>query len=422
MYKNGTFHIENISAKTIVNSTGTPVFVYSKAVLYEHLNAYLNALCNHPCYCTDYTSHLLCYAVKANSNLSILKYIASQGAGFDIVSAGELERVLIAGGSPDKIVFSGVGKNYDELKKALDAGVYCFNVESEAELFILQAIAKQINKIAPVSLRINPDVDANTHAYISTGLKENKFGIDINQAEALYHQATQCSHLSAKGIDCHIGSQITQLQPFVDAADKILNLADRLMSAGIHLTHINMGGGLGVNYADERVPSITDYVNALCNRTGKRKLRLLLEPGRSVIAEAGVLISRVILTKNNGYKHFAIIDAGMNDLIRPALYGAKHRIVPLLDEGRDTANHYDIVGPVCETADCFAKQLHIDLNKDDYLVILNAGAYSMSMASNYNSRPRATEVMVDADQWKIIRRQETTEDMLRTETPYISGE
>lgn len=418
VYKNNTLYVENVSVQHIAEKIGTPLYVYSKARLGQQLAAYVNTLKKH----SDHQRmHRVCYAVKANSNLSILQHIASAGAGFDIVSVGELERVLCAGGRPENVVFSGVGKLPYELKRALDVGISCFNIESEAELLMLQQVASEMGEVANISLRVNPDVDAQTHPYISTGLKDNKFGIDILSAEQLYLQAAACSHLNIKGIDCHIGSQLTTLRPFLDAMDRVLDLVDRLEVQGVTLSHLDMGGGLGIPYDGEEIPSVEAYIDALCAKLGQRPLSLILEPGRSLIAEAGLLITQVILLKNNGEKKFAVVDAGMNDLVRPSLYQATHRIDPVSCVSNEPPAVYDIVGPVCETADCFDKQQVLSLKPNDYLAIMDAGAYGMCMASNYNSRPRAAEVMVDNTHWEVIRRRETLDDMLAMEVLHSSG-
>ena len=417
-YKNNILHVEKVSVLSVVEKTGTPVYIYSKARLNEQIDAYLNALSKHS---DEQQKHQICYAVKANGSLCILKHMASRGVGFDIVSAGELERVLRAGGRPETIVFSGVGKLYSELKRALEVGIACFNIESEAELVMLQQVANEMGKVANVSFRVNPDVDANTHPYISTGLKDNKFGVDIFEVEALYQQAAACSHLNVKGVDCHIGSQLTTLQPFMDAMDRVLALVDRLAAQGIKLSHIDMGGGLGVPYEGESIPPVSQYIDGLCDKLKHRKLSLILEPGRSLVAEAGALMTQVVLLKSNGDKQFAVVDAGMNDMMRPSLYQAKHRIKQVRVSGADQPVAYDIVGPVCETADCFDRQQLLFLSQGDYLSIMDVGAYGMSMASNYNSRLRAAEVMVDNDQWDLIRRRETLDDMLATEVMHSSG-
>jgi len=413
-YKENELYIENVSALKIAKQVGTPVYIYSKAMFSERLTAYLEALKKWG------AQHKACYAVKANSNLRLLQHAAALGAGFDIVSVGELERVLIAGGDPSTVVFSGVGKLPDELKRALDVEIACFNVESEAELHQLQTIAAESGKVANISFRVNPDINAETHPYISTGLKENKFGINIKEAEALYLQAAGLSHINVTGVDCHIGSQIVTLQPFLDAMDRVLGLVDRLAKQGIGLSHLNMGGGLGVPYEGQTIPSIETYIDALCSKLANRSLGLLVEPGRSLIAEAGFLLTKVVLQKRNGEKQFTIVDAGMNDLIRPALYSAHHAIKPVVLKKESTVLS-DIVGPVCETADCFAKGLELCVTAGDYLCMMNAGAYGMSMASNYNSRPRAAEVFVDGSEWSVIRKRETIDEMLSMEKKYSLG-
>ena len=417
-YKNNRLHVENVALDEIAKKTGTPVFIYSKAMLEKRLNAYMDALNNSS---NTQRQHKVFYAVKANANLSLLREIAKMGAAFDIVSQGELERIIMAGADPEKVVFSGVGKLPAELKRALDVGVSCFNIESEAELLMLEKIADDCKKVANISLRVNPDVDAETHPYISTGLKENKFGIDITRAESLYQKAFRSSHLCVTGIACHIGSQLTSVQPFLDAMDRLLELVDKLEQQNITLSHIDMGGGLGIAYEGEVIPSIETYVNALCTKLGNRKLSLHLEPGRSLVAEAGVLLTQVILTKKNSGKYFAIVDAGMNDLVRPALYQAKHAIRPVNLQTDKKLELYDIVGPVCETADCFAKRMKMALSQGDYLAIMDSGAYGSVMSSNYNARPRAPEVIINENDWHIIRRRETFADMISIEMTHSSG-
>ena len=427
-YKNNELYLENVAIKTIAGHAGSPVYIYSKAKLTQQMSAYLQAL---DVYGEADHSHKICYAVKANANLSILNYLASLGAGFDVVSAGELECVLRAGGNPEKIVFSGVGKKAGELQYALDTGIYCFNIESEAEMIMLQEVASRCNKPADISVRVNPDVDAGTHPYISTGLLENKFGVDIDTADALYRLAATCSHLAVKGIDCHIGSQITEIQPFLNAMDKLLVLVNRLHAEGIMLSHIDMGGGLGISdsrsiegYVAENTAAtllIDDYVKALVNKLKGTGLSLILEPGRSLVAESGTLLMQVILLKENNGKGFAVVDAAMNDYIRPALYQVEPHIMPVYQRHNIEPMAYDIVGPVCETSDCFIKKQLLSVTQGDYLAMMNTGAYGMSMASNYNSRPRVAEVLVDQERWKIIRRRETLDDLLASDMLHVPG-
>jgi diaminopimelate decarboxylase len=392
-YQKNQLFCEQVALNQIAEQYGTPSYIYSRAAFTRHFLEYQQALGDH--------AGMICYAVKANSNIAILKVLAKLGAGFDIVSLGELERVLTAGGDPSRIVFSGVAKTSSEMRRALEVGVYCFNVESSPELTRLNDVAKSMGVIAPVSLRVNPDVDAKTHPYISTGLKENKFGVDIEEAINVYQQAASLSHLNIKGVDCHIGSQLTTIDPFLDALDRVLRLVDRLADLGIHIEHLDLGGGLGVTYDDEKPPEIKDYLEEIIARIGGRALSLALEPGRSIAANAGVLLTTVEYLKPTRHKNFAIIDAGMNDNIRPSLYQAWQRALPLNETANVEPLLWDLVGPVCETGDRIA--------------IMSAGAYGFSMSSNYNSRPRPIEIMVDGDQVHVIRDRETVDDLLRGE-------
>lgn len=403
---NGELCAEQVHLTEIARRFGTPTYVYSKAALSENFLAYENALADIP--------HLVCYAVKANSNLGVLNTLARQGAGFDIVSAGELQRVLRAGGRAEKTVFSGVGKGSDEIKCALQAGILCFNVESEPELERIEAIAQHLGVRAPISLRVNPDVDAQTHPYISTGLKENKFGININEAISVYKRAASSSHLAVKGVDCHIGSQLTELAPFIDALDRTLALVDQIAEQGIDIEHLDLGGGLGVRYQNEDPPAVADYVAAIRGRLEKRNLTLILEPGRSISANAGVLLTRVEYIKENGDKKFAVVDAAMNDMIRPALYDAWLNI-ETVQPGTGKAEIYDVVGPVCETGDFLGKDRELAIGSGDLLCVHGAGAYGFSMSSNYNSRPRAAEVIVDQSEVHIVRERETLDALMRDE-------
>ncbi len=407
-YKSGELYAENVALKTIAAEFGTPTYVYSKAAFSQHFQAYQQALGDHP--------GLICYAVKANSNLAVLNLLAGLGAGFDIVSAGELERVLLAGGDPAKVIFSGVGKTPAEIRRALEVGVYCFNVESEAELDVIAAVAQQQATIAHISLRVNPDVDAKTHPYISTGLKENKFGIDINQAVTTYKKASTLPNLKVVGIDCHIGSQLVELTPFLDALDRVLQLVDALAAEGISIKHLDLGGGLGVTYANETPPPVADYMGAIKEKLGARPLALMFEPGRSIAANAGVLLTKVEYLKPTAHKNFAIIDAAMNDNIRPALYQAWQNILPLTEATQAASTHWDLVGPVCETGDFLGKDRALELAPGDYLAMMSSGAYGFTMSSNYNSRGRAAEVMVDDDIAHLVRRRETLEDLVRGES------
>ncbi|HHJ13424.1 MAG TPA: diaminopimelate decarboxylase [Gammaproteobacteria bacterium] len=405
-YRDGRLHAEQVDVNELANRFGTPLYVYSRATLERHWRAFDQALGEHP--------HLVCYAVKANSNLAVLSLLARLGSGFDIVSGGELARVLQAGGQADRVVFSGVGKTVQEMEMALEAGIRCFNVESRAELERLDQVAAAHGVTAPVSLRVNPDVDAHTHPYISTGLKENKFGIDVASAREAYRCAAGAAHLSVQGIDCHIGSQLTSIAPFVDALDRVLALVDDIEAEGIRIHHLDLGGGLGVRYRDERPPLPEEWVRPLMARLGSDTREVLIEPGRAIAANAGILVTEVQYLKPTDSHHFAIVDAAMNDLLRPALYQAWQDIVPVLPrEGEIRA--WDVVGPVCETGDFLGKQRPLALEAGDRLAVRSAGAYGFSMASNYNSRPRPAEVLVDGDRAELVRRRETLEDLVRGE-------
>ncbi|MCE9685969.1 diaminopimelate decarboxylase [Shewanella sp. AS16] len=397
LYQDNALFAEDVRVSELARKYGTPLYVYSRATLERHWHAFDRAVAAHP--------HLVCYAVKANSNLAVLNVLARLGSGFDIVSGGELARVIQAGGSPDKIVFSGVGKTVAEMEQALELGIYCFNVESAAELELLNEVAGRLGKLAPVSLRVNPDVDAGTHPYISTGLKENKFGIGMDEAETVFARAQQLPHLQVKGVDCHIGSQLTELQPFLDGMDRMLALVDRLASRGISIEHFDVGGGLGVPYDAETPPQPDVYAAALLARLGDRKLKLIFEPGRAIAANAGLFVTQVLYLKDNGDKHFAIVDGAMNDLIRPALYSAWQNIIPLEPRAGKT-RAFDIVGPVCETGDFLGKDRQLSLEAGDLLAVRSSGAYGFVMSSNYNTRPRAAEVMVDGDQDYLVRERE----------------
>ncbi len=406
-YRDGELFAEGVALSAIAERFGTPTYVYSRAHIQAQYRAYADALSGMP--------HLVCFAVKANSNLGVLNVLARLGAGFDIVSRGELERVLAAGGQADKIVFSGVGKTRDDMRRALEVGVHCFNVESTDELERLQIVAAEMGKRAPVSLRVNPDVDAGTHPYISTGLKENKFGIAIADAEDVYVRASQLPNLEVIGVDCHIGSQLTTLAPFVDALDRLLDLVDRLGDCGIHLRHLDLGGGLGVRYRDEEPPLAGDYIKAVRERIAGRDLALMFEPGRFIVANAGVLLTRIEYLKHTEHKDFAIVDAAMNDLIRPALYQAWMDVKAV--QPRDgAARTYDIVGPICETGDFLAKERELALAEGDLLTVHSAGAYGFVMSSNYNTRGRTAEVLVDGDQAFEVRRRETVTELFAGES------
>jgi len=398
--------MEQVPLKTIVEQHGSPCYAYSKAAISDNFLSYQRALVSR--------DHLICYAVKSNSNIAVLQTLAKLGAGFDIVSAGELERVLMAGGDPAKVVYSGVAKTADEMRRALEVGIHCFNVESESELRLLNKTAAEVNKIAPVSLRVNPDVDAKTHPYISTGLKENKFGIDISRAFDVYQQAAQMESIAVVGVDCHIGSQLTDITPFIDAMKHLLVLVDRLADAGIKLHHLDIGGGLGVCYQNEVVPSLESYMDALAPLLEGRTETLIMEPGRSITANAGILLMQVQVIKKNGDKNFAVVDAAMNDMLRPALYDAWMDINTVATESEHSAI-YDVVGPVCETGDFLAKDRALSISEGDYLYLSSAGAYGFTMSSNYNSRPRVAEVMIDNEKIHLVRARETLEDLVRGE-------
>ena len=405
--RDGQLFAEGVALSAIAERFGTPTYVYSRAHIEAQYRAYADALAGMP--------HLVCFAVKANSNLGVLNVLARLGAGFDIVSRGELERVLAAGGEPGKIVFSGVGKTRDDMRRALEVGVHCFNIESVDELERLQLVAAELDKTASISLRVNPDVDAGTHPYISTGLKENKFGIDIEQAPAVYARAAELANLRIVGVDCHIGSQLTSLPPFLDALERLLALIDQLAAQGIQIQHLDLGGGLGVQYRDEQPPLAGDYIAAVRERLKGRALALVFEPGRSIVANAGVLLTRVEYLKHTEHKDFAIIDAAMNDLIRPALYQAWMDVVPVSPREGE-ARAYDLVGPICETGDFLAKNRELVLEEGDLLAVCSAGAYGFVMSSNYNTRGRAAEVLVDGEQACEVRRRETLEELYAGES------
>ncbi|MCG6574321.1 diaminopimelate decarboxylase [Pseudomonas sp. AF32] len=406
-YRGGELFAEGVALSAIAERFGTPTYVYSRAHIEAQYRTFADALSGMP--------HLVCFAVKANSNLGVLNVLARLGAGFDIVSGGELERVLAAGGSADKIVFSGVGKTREDMRRALEVGVHCFNIESTDELERLQVVAAELGVRAPISLRVNPDVDAGTHPYISTGLKENKFGIAIADAEDVYVRAAQLPNLEVLGVDCHIGSQLTTLEPFLDALDRLLALIDRLGDCGIYLRHIDLGGGVGVRYRDEEPPLVADYIKTVRERLEGRDLALMFEPGRYIVANAGVLLTQVEYLKHTEHKDFAIVDAAMNDLIRPALYQAWMDVTAV--RPRDTATRsYDIVGPICETGDFLAKGRELALEEGDLLAVHSAGAYGFVMSSNYNTRGRCAEVLVDGDQAFEVRRRETVAELFAGES------
>lgn len=407
-YRDGQLFAENVAVSEIAAAQGTPCYVYSRAALEAAFGEYQQALAD--------CDHLVCYAVKANSNLAVLDVLARLGAGFDIVSGGELERVVSAGGDPAKVVFSGVGKTPQEMARALQLGIHCFNLESAAELEVLDRVAGEMGAIAPISVRVNPDVDARTHPYISTGLRENKFGVEADEALHMYQRAAALDNIEVVGLDCHIGSQLTEVSPFIDALRRLLTLVDTLERSGIHIRHLDLGGGLGVRYGQEAPPSVADYISALRGELGGRELKLLFEPGRSIAANAGLLLTRVVYLKTTPQHNFALVDAAMNDMLRPALYQAWMDIQPVKRHSGGETAHWDIVGPVCETGDFLGKNRELCLARGDLLAMFGAGAYGFTMASNYNSRGRPPEIMVDGDRAHLVRERETTADIMRTES------
>ena len=408
-YKNEQLYVEDLPVKQLAEEFGTPLYIYSRATLERHWHAFDSALGKHP--------HLICYAVKANSNIGILNVMAKLGSGFDIVSQGELERVLAAGGEASKVVFSGVAKSHAEIMRALEVGIRCFNVESIAELYHINQIAGEMGKVAPISLRVNPDVDAHTHPYISTGLKENKFGVSVDEAREVYKLAATLPHVKITGMDCHIGSQLTELQPFLDATDRLIRLMEQLKEDGITLKHLDLGGGLGVTYTDETPPHPSDYATALLNKLKDYEdLEIILEPGRAIAANAGILVAKVQYLKSNESRNFAITDTGMNDMIRPALYEAYMNIIEIDRTLGHEKAIYDVVGPVCETSDFLGKQRELAIAEGDYIAQRSAGAYGASMSSNYNSRPRTAEVLVDGNKAHLIRRRENLSELWALES------
>lgn len=408
-YKNEQLYVEDLPVKQLAEEFGTPLYIYSRATLERHWHAFDSALGDHP--------HLICYAVKANSNIGILNVMAKLGSGFDIVSQGELERVLAAGGDASKVVFSGVAKSRAEIMRALEVGIRCFNVESVAELHHINQIAGEMGKVAPISLRVNPDVDAHTHPYISTGLKENKFGVSVDEAREVYKLAATLPHVKITGMDCHIGSQLTELQPFLDATDRLIRLMEQLKEDGITLKHLDLGGGLGVTYTDETPPNPSDYATALLNKLKDYEdLEIILEPGRAIAANAGILVAKVQYLKSNESRNFAITDTGMNDMIRPALYEAYMNIIEIDRTLEREKAIYDVVGPVCETSDFLGKQRELAIAEGDYIAQRSAGAYGASMSSNYNSRPRTAEVLVDGNKAHLIRRRESLSELWALES------
>ncbi|HET9699358.1 MAG TPA: diaminopimelate decarboxylase [Burkholderiales bacterium] len=404
--RNGELHAEDLPLSRIAQEFGTPTYVYSRAALEQAWLAFERALAGR--------DHLICYAVKANSNLAVLDVFARLGSGFDIVSGGELARVLAAGGDPRKVVFSGVGKTAAEMRAALEAGILCFNVESAPELERLNAVAGEAGRRAPVSIRVNPDVDPKTHPYISTGLRQSKFGVPYSEARALYRRAAALAHLEVTGVDCHIGSQLTEIPPFVEALEKILELADGLERDGIAISHLDLGGGLGIRYQDEEPPAVADYARALFRALGSRPQKILVEPGRALVGNAGLLLARVEYLKHGDEKNFAVVDAAMNDLMRPALYDAFHDIVAAKQDS-GPYGVFDVVGPVCETGDFLGHGRRLAVAPGDLVAVLSAGAYGMSMSSNYNTRPRAAEVLVDGARAHLARRRESVEELFSLE-------
>lgn len=407
-YKNDQLYAEDVSVTDLAKAFSTPCYIYSRATLERHWHAFDDAFGSQP--------HLVCYAVKANSNIGILSLFAKLGSGFDVVSLGEMERVLRAGGDPTKIVFSGVGKKSSEMQRALELGIHCFNVESEAELGRLNQVAASIDKIAPISIRVNPDVDAKTHPYISTGLKDNKFGVGYESAVAVYEKAAAMDHLNVIGIDCHIGSQLTEVEPFIDALDRVLALADKLKVKGIEIKHLDIGGGLGVRYKDETPPLPSDYTKSLFADDKLKGYEIIIEPGRAIAANAGILVTEVEYLKHNEGKNFAIVDAAMNDLIRPALYQAWQAIIPVNKQTTADIQSYDIVGPICETGDFLGKERELSIQAGDLLAVRSSGAYGFTMSSNYNSRPRVAELLVDGNDVHVIRQRETIDDLMMGES------
>jgi diaminopimelate decarboxylase len=406
--RNGELYAEDLPLSQIAERFGTPTYVYSRAALTEAFRSFDVGFAG--------TDHLVCYAVKANPNLAILNLFARLGAGFDIVSGGELARVIAAGGDPGKVVFSGVGKTAAEMRQALEAGIFCFNVESAPELERLNEVAGTLGKRAPVSLRVNPNVDAKTHPYISTGLKNNKFGVAYEDALALYKHAAALPNIAVHGIDCHIGSQLTELSPFLDALDRVLALVDQIEAAGITIQHLDIGGGIGIRYTDETPPAFTAYAEAIRAKLGNRRFKLVMEPGRALVGNAGLLLTTVEYLKHGETRNFAIVDAAMNDLMRPALYDAWHDILAVKDSNADE-QVYEVVGPVCESGDFLGHDRTLAIAQGDHLAILSAGAYGMSMSSNYNTRPRAAEVMVDGSEMYEVRARETVPQLFSGERP-----
>ena len=404
-YQNQSLHAESVDIADLMASYGSPLYVYSRSSIENNWREFDQAFGAHP--------HLVCYAVKANSNFAVLNVLAKIGAGFDIVSVGELERVLAAGGQASNCVFSGVAKTVAEIKYGLEVGIRCFNVESSAEMSRIEQVAAQMKTQAPISIRVNPNVDAKTHPYISTGLKENKFGVDIDDAIALYEQAHNSKWLNVQGLDCHIGSQLTDVSPFIDALDKVLELIGKLSDLSIEITHLDLGGGVGIRYDNETTIDIAAYVNSILDKVGN--LEIILEPGRAIVGNTGAFITKVEFLKQNSDKSFAIIDGAMNDLLRPAFYNAYHQVLPVNENSNGVSASWDLVGPICETGDFLAKDRQLSLSEGDYLAVMSAGAYGFTMSSNYNSRPRVAEVMVEGENHHLIRERETIHDLFNKE-------
>ena len=410
-FQNKKLYAESVPVSDLIRSYGSPLYIYSKGQIETNWGLFKKSFGDHP--------HLICYAVKANSNLAVLSILAKLGSGFDIVSLGELERVIAAGGDAKKCVFSGVAKDEISIQKALEYGIYCFNVESEDELDRIEFVASSMNAVAPISVRVNPNVDANTHPYISTGLAENKFGVDADVALSMYKKAALSDSLKVCGLDYHIGSQITEIAPFIEALERALELVEKLKSENILVEHLDIGGGVGVSYDDEKIINIEDYLNSVTNRA--KEMKILVEPGRSIVANAGIFVTRVEYLKRNNLKSFAIVDGAMNDLIRPSLYESFHQAVLIDDNSIGINDKWDIVGPVCESADFLAKNRNLTLEKGDYIAIMTAGAYGFVLSSNYNSRPRVPEVMISGKQHSLVRKRETIESLFENESLFEDG-
>lgn len=407
-YKNQILHAESVAITDLMAVYGSPLYVYSRMDIENNWREFDQAFGDHP--------HLVCYAVKANSNLAVLNVLAKLGSGFDIVSIGELERVLVAGGKAGKCVFSGVAKTKIEIERALEVGVRCFNVESASELSRIESVARSVGKQAPISIRVNPNVDAKTHPYISTGLKENKFGVDMSNAIDLYQQAQDSKYLNVQGLDCHIGSQITEVSPFLDALDKVLVLLKQLKDKGIDITHLDLGGGIGIDYEGEQTIDIQNYIDVMISKV--ENIEIILEPGRAIVGNAGIFMTKVEFLKQNSEHSFAIVDGAMNDLLRPSFYNAYHQVLPINKNAKGIQAHWDLVGPICETGDFLAKNRALSLSEGDYLALMSAGAYGFTMSSNYNTRPRVAEVMVSGTNHQLVRQRESVQDLFAQERLY----